>query len=57
MQTGAGGISHQCQRPHKLLTIVTKFPVLLKLSVLKNYISFVPKITNQLRLLQTMNLK
>ena len=42
---------------HKLLTIVTRFPVLLKISVLKNDISFAPKITNQLRLLRTINLK
>ena len=42
---------------HKLLTIVTRFPVLLKISVPKNSIMFVPKITNQLRLLRTINLK
>ena len=61
------GVSHQRERlyinffiehlVHKLLTIVTRFPVLLKISVLKNYIMFVPKITNQLRLLRTINLK
>ena len=48
----------------KLLTIVSRFfvslfkaPVLLKIFVLKNYISFVSKIKNQLLLLQTINLK
>ena len=61
------GVSHQRERlyinffiehlVHKLLTIVTRFPVLLKISVLKNYIMFIPKITNKLRLLRTINLK
>ena len=58
MRTYAGrAVSHQCERSHiiflieqlvhKLLTIVTRLPVLLKISILKkNYISFVPKITN-----------
>ena len=41
---------------HKLLTLVTRFPVLLKISVLKKLYLFVPKITNQLRLLRTINL-
>ena len=47
---------------HKLLTTVTRFfvsfikiPVLLKISVLKNYISFVPTIISLLRLLQKIN--
>ena len=49
---------------HKLLTIVTRFsvsfikiPICLKYLFQKTYISFVSKITNQLCLLRTINLK
>ena len=48
------GVSHQCERSHINFfnsapsSETTRFPVLLKISVLKNYISFVPRITNQL---------